>query len=201
MLHRFAFAEGRRHLCQPLPREQGVPRRRSTGKITYAEFATDPCRTLFGRVAAIFDPKLTDNCCVNVMDYARRDRRLHRDDDADALSTDHARDARRVRLSPGAAGPGLHRAPALRREARLPLQLHRRFRSEQRVSAVPDRRRRQATGRRRASRRASSLYAQLRHDARITSCSPSSPWWSARSSSNSPASPSSRTIAGSRSAA
>ena len=45
-----------------------------TGKISYAEFATDPCRTLFGRVAAIFDPKLTDNCCVNVSDYARAER-------------------------------------------------------------------------------------------------------------------------------
>ena len=42
---------------------------RRTGKISYAEFATDPCRTLFGRVAAWFDPKFTDNCCVNVMDY------------------------------------------------------------------------------------------------------------------------------------
>jgi beta,beta-carotene 9',10'-dioxygenase len=43
-----------------------------TGKISYGEFATDPCRTLFGRIAAIFDPKLTDNCCVNVADYARQ---------------------------------------------------------------------------------------------------------------------------------
>ena len=43
-----------------------------TGKISYGEFATDPCRTLFGRVMAIFDPKLTDNCCVNISDYARQ---------------------------------------------------------------------------------------------------------------------------------
>ena len=43
----------------------------ATGKIFYGEFATDPCHTLFGRIAALFNPKLTDNCFVNVSDYAR----------------------------------------------------------------------------------------------------------------------------------
>ncbi len=49
---------------------------RETGKITYAEFATDPCRSLFGRVAAIFDPKLTDNATSTSSGYAARPSRF-----------------------------------------------------------------------------------------------------------------------------
>ena len=36
------------------------------GSLARGEFATDPCRTLFQRVAAVFSPQLTDNCNVNV---------------------------------------------------------------------------------------------------------------------------------------
>ena len=102
MLHRFAFADGGVTYANRFLESKAFCAAEATGKISYAEFATDPCRTLFGRVAAIFDPKLTDNCCVNVSDYAREVGRLHRDGDADALFARHARDARRVRLSPGA---------------------------------------------------------------------------------------------------
>jgi carotenoid cleavage dioxygenase-like enzyme len=69
MLHRFAFANGAVTYTSRFLEGNAYRAARSTGKITYAEFATDPCRTLFGRVAAWFDPKFTDNCCVNVMDY------------------------------------------------------------------------------------------------------------------------------------
>jgi carotenoid cleavage dioxygenase-like enzyme len=71
MLHRFALADGAVTYANRFLESKAFCAAKETGKITYAEFATDPCRTLFGRVAAIFDPKLTDNCCVNVSGYAR----------------------------------------------------------------------------------------------------------------------------------
>ena len=71
MLHRFALADGGVTYANRFLESKAFRAAEATGKISYAEFATDPCRTLFGRVAAIFDPKLTDNCCVNVSDYAR----------------------------------------------------------------------------------------------------------------------------------
>lgn len=71
MLHRFALADGGVSYANCFLESKAFRAAKETGKISYAEFATDPCRTLFGRVAAIFDPKLTDNCCVNVSDYAR----------------------------------------------------------------------------------------------------------------------------------
>jgi beta,beta-carotene 9',10'-dioxygenase len=56
MLHRFGFAGGavtyaNRFLDSPAYRAA-----RDTGQITYSEFATDPCRTLFRRVATTFAP-------------------------------------------------------------------------------------------------------------------------------------------------
>ena len=71
MLHRFAIANGGVTYANRFLESKAFRAAADTGQITYAEFATDPCRTLFGRVAAIFDPKLTDNACVNVSAYAR----------------------------------------------------------------------------------------------------------------------------------
>ena len=70
MLHRFAFAQGRVTYANRFLQSQAFRAAQATAEISYAEFATDPCRTLFGRVAALFDPKLTDNCNVNVVSYA-----------------------------------------------------------------------------------------------------------------------------------
>lgn len=67
MLHRFAFARGAVTYASRFLDSNAFRAAKATGKISYAEFATDPCRTLFGRVAAIFDPKLTDNANVNVV--------------------------------------------------------------------------------------------------------------------------------------
>ena len=67
MLHRFGFKQGRVSYANRFLRSKAFTAAEATGKITYAEFATDPCRSLFGRVAAIFDPMLTDNCNVNVV--------------------------------------------------------------------------------------------------------------------------------------
>ena len=72
MLHRFAFANGAVTYMSRFLEGDAFRAAKSTGKISYAEFATDPCRTLFGRIASWFDPRFTDNCCVNVMDYGGR---------------------------------------------------------------------------------------------------------------------------------
>jgi carotenoid cleavage dioxygenase-like enzyme len=72
MLHRFAFIDGDVTYANRFLKSNAFCAAQATGKISYGEFATDPCRTLFGRIAAIFDPKLTDNCCVNISDYARQ---------------------------------------------------------------------------------------------------------------------------------
>jgi len=36
------------------------------GEIARSEFATDPCRSLFGRVMSVFNPRPTDNASINV---------------------------------------------------------------------------------------------------------------------------------------
>lgn len=69
MLHRFAFTGGRVTYASRFLESNAFTAAKRTGKISYGEFATDPCRTLFGRVAAIFDPSLTANCNVNVADF------------------------------------------------------------------------------------------------------------------------------------
>jgi hypothetical protein len=71
MLHRFAIADGGVTYANRFLKSKAFSAAEETGKISYSEFATDPCRTLFGRVAAMFAPKPTDNCNVNVSDYAR----------------------------------------------------------------------------------------------------------------------------------
>jgi len=40
------------------------------GEISRAEFATDPCRSIFRRVMALFRPRLTDNASINVTKLA-----------------------------------------------------------------------------------------------------------------------------------
>ena len=70
MLHRFAIADGGVTYAARFLQSNAFRAAEATGKICYSEFATDPCRTLFGRVAALFHPKLTDNCNVSVSGYA-----------------------------------------------------------------------------------------------------------------------------------
>jgi beta,beta-carotene 9',10'-dioxygenase len=67
MLHRFAIHQGQvtyrsRYMESAASREA-----QHAGELVRAEFGTDPCRTVFERVAAVFHPgALTDNCNVNV---------------------------------------------------------------------------------------------------------------------------------------
>jgi carotenoid cleavage dioxygenase-like enzyme len=70
MLHRFAFADGavtytNRYVDSPAYRSA-----QQNGRITYAEFATDPCRSLFRRVVTSFQsPKFGENVNVNVLKF------------------------------------------------------------------------------------------------------------------------------------
>jgi carotenoid cleavage dioxygenase-like enzyme len=62
----FAFSVGRVAYANRYLRSWSYLEATATGRISRGEFATDPCRTLFQRVAAWFSPKLTDNCNVSV---------------------------------------------------------------------------------------------------------------------------------------
>jgi beta,beta-carotene 9',10'-dioxygenase len=133
MLHRFAFAGGAVTYANRFLKSNAFCAAEKTGKISYGEFATDPCRTLFGRIAAIFHPKLTDNCCVNISEYARQavaftETSLPVRIAPKTLETLGVFDCRR------ALRGQISTAHPLRFGAALPLQLHRRSRHEQRLS-------------------------------------------------------------------
>jgi beta,beta-carotene 9',10'-dioxygenase len=66
MLHRFSFAAGRVAYANRFLRGSAYREAIAAGKISRSEFATDPCRSLFGRIAAFFRPKLTDNGNVSI---------------------------------------------------------------------------------------------------------------------------------------
>ena len=72
MLHRFGFADGQVSYRNRFLQSNSYREARAAGALVRGEFATDPCRTLFQRVAAVFEPmKLTDNCNVNVNPVGR----------------------------------------------------------------------------------------------------------------------------------
>lgn len=66
MLHGFAFEQGAVRYSNRFIRSRTWCETQATGRIARSEFMTDPCRTLFGRVMALFDPKPTDNANVNI---------------------------------------------------------------------------------------------------------------------------------------
>ena len=113
---------------------------RDKGEITYSEFATDPCRSLFKRVAAMF---IAEALRQRERQPGQARRALHRDDrDADPGpvrrrdARDRRRRLRRARAMLTTAHPHLDRAD--RRHA----QLRRQARAAQRVPLLPPRPRR-----------------------------------------------------------
>lgn len=74
MLHRFAFAEGRVSYANRFLETRAYRAAREKGQIAYSEFATDPCRSLFKRAAALFatEGALSDNCNVNLTRLGER---------------------------------------------------------------------------------------------------------------------------------
>jgi beta,beta-carotene 9',10'-dioxygenase len=72
MLHKFSFQNGEVTYANRFLRSQAYQQAMKSGKITFSEFATDPCRSLFGRVLSVFFSEFTDNANVNVTRIADR---------------------------------------------------------------------------------------------------------------------------------
>jgi beta,beta-carotene 9',10'-dioxygenase len=72
MLHRFSFADGDVSYANRFLESRAYRAARDERRIAYSEFATDPCRSLFQRVSAMFSPKLTDNANVNLTKLGER---------------------------------------------------------------------------------------------------------------------------------
>ena len=70
MLHKFAFANGRVWYANRYLRSQAYQNAMAKGTISEREFATEPCRSLFQRIASWFSPKVGDNACVNIAQFA-----------------------------------------------------------------------------------------------------------------------------------
>jgi len=68
MLHKFSISNGKVSYLSRYLDCKAYRETKQNGKITYSDFATDPCRTLFGKVQTVFekDPKITDSAKVNV---------------------------------------------------------------------------------------------------------------------------------------
>jgi carotenoid cleavage dioxygenase-like enzyme len=68
MLHRFDIKGGEVGYKSKFLDCEAYRSVKTTGKINYSDFATDPCRSLFGKVQTVFesDPKITDSAKVNV---------------------------------------------------------------------------------------------------------------------------------------
>jgi beta,beta-carotene 9',10'-dioxygenase len=72
MLHRFSIAGGQVSYANKFLRSHAYQKAMETGRITYGEFATDPCRSLFNRVSNLFFPEPADNGLVNIARMAGR---------------------------------------------------------------------------------------------------------------------------------
>lgn len=68
MLHKFTFRKGRVDYLSRFIECEAYKATIETGKISYSDFATDPCRSLFKKVQTVFekDAKITDSAKVNV---------------------------------------------------------------------------------------------------------------------------------------
>ncbi len=69
MLHAFGVEGGRVSYANRWLRTKQFEAIERDGKLAYSEFATDPCRSIFKRMALLFNPRaaLTDNGVVNVV--------------------------------------------------------------------------------------------------------------------------------------
>jgi len=66
MLHRFTISGGRVSYANRFLETEAYRAARDEGRIAYPEFATDPCRSMFARAMAVFDPQVTDSAKVNI---------------------------------------------------------------------------------------------------------------------------------------
>jgi beta,beta-carotene 9',10'-dioxygenase len=66
MVHRFAIAGGEVTYNNRFLRTEAYRSVRERGRISYTEFATDPCGSIFNRFFSKWRGRVTDNACVNV---------------------------------------------------------------------------------------------------------------------------------------
>ncbi len=71
MLHRFGFGSGAVSYASRFLETRAFAATEK-GEVGLSEFATDPCRTLFGRAMAMFSPQFSDNCNVNLVQLGER---------------------------------------------------------------------------------------------------------------------------------
>jgi carotenoid cleavage dioxygenase-like enzyme len=70
MLHRFAFRDGTVSYANRFVDSPAYRSARETGRISYSEFATDPCRSLFRRIVTAFrPPEFGENTNVNLLRF------------------------------------------------------------------------------------------------------------------------------------
>ena len=72
MLHRFGFGGGRVSYASAFLKSKSFDEAQAQGRISRPEFATDPCRSIFGRICSTFFPRRTDNANVNVARWGER---------------------------------------------------------------------------------------------------------------------------------
>lgn len=70
MLHRFGFAGGKVSYANKYLQTPGYVGNKAAGKISFREFATDPCRNLYQRVMSTFKPSSSHNASVNLTKLA-----------------------------------------------------------------------------------------------------------------------------------
>jgi beta,beta-carotene 9',10'-dioxygenase len=64
MLHKFSFADGKVLYANKFLNTRAYKKAKETGKISFSEFETDPCRSTFSRVSAMFSRQFTDDTNV-----------------------------------------------------------------------------------------------------------------------------------------
>jgi carotenoid cleavage dioxygenase-like enzyme len=73
MLHAFAINDGEVNYSNRYLQSRAYRENNAEGRIRYSEFASDPCRSLFGRVMSVFSaPEFGGNANVNVARLANR---------------------------------------------------------------------------------------------------------------------------------
>src|SRR5215207_6836814 len=72
MLHKFSFTDGKVLYANKYLNTRAYKKAKETGKISFSEFATDPCRSIFSRVSAMFSRQFTDNTNVNITRIANK---------------------------------------------------------------------------------------------------------------------------------
>ena len=72
MLHKFSFTDGKVIYANKFLNTRAYKKAKEAGKISFSEFATDPCRSIFSRVSAMFSREFTDNTNVNITRIANK---------------------------------------------------------------------------------------------------------------------------------